>query len=357
MRKICPQCKGVVERQLLCPSCGVQLVEISDRSQSLLRRSEVEAIPLPGMATRFAAGWLLALGAYFALRHLHLALLVTLGDSESSLPAAWDNGDLGLMLIGVLSGSLLAGAGNPRGMAAGAALGLFYALALIGAGLGLGHWPQSVVLYFGWLALTVVGAAGGRCGRQVWPPLSDLHARVKAAAISAEPTIPISTPARRPVPIAWFRVLGGAALSIGCTVWAGQIRDFVILTSGGKFSVDSRLQLDMATWVISALAMMIGGVFAGASTRAGARHGLLVGVLAAVGVFVVHSSVLNQGLPAERFFDAVIGLPEATADTPMRIGLFLLTNAVGLGTFGGWFGAALLPRLIPGSDKLDRAAI
>src|SRR5206468_3103238 len=79
-----------------------------------------------------------------------------------------------LMLLSVLSGSLVAGAGNPRGLAAGAALGLIHAFALIGARFGLGHWPGGMMLFAGWLVLTFAGALGGRLGRRIWPPLSDL---------------------------------------------------------------------------------------------------------------------------------------------------------------------------------------
>jgi hypothetical protein len=66
---------------------------------------------------------------------------------------------------------------------------------------------------------------------------------------------------------------------------------------------------------------------------------------------------VSESLPAEKFFAAVFGLPETDALSPPRLGLFLLTNALLLGVFGGWFGASLLPRMAGGPARLDRGAI
>jgi hypothetical protein len=263
-----------------------------------------------------------------------------------------------LMLISVVAGALVAGAGNPRGMAAGAALGLFHAMALIGARFGFGHWPGEMMLFAGWLVLTLTGALAGRVGRHIWPPLSDIQQPEPPATTTTIITSgPVLDSLRRRVPIAWVRVLGGAAIAIACTIYAGQIRDYIIGTSGGKFTVDSRLQVNFVTWVIAALGMLAGGAFAGAATRGGVRHGLLVGFVASAGAFAVQFQVIKEALPAERFFATSIGLPESGAESPARVGLFLLTNAVILGAFGGWFGAALLPRVSGGPKKLDRGSI
>jgi hypothetical protein len=159
------------------------------------------------------------------------------------------------------------------------------------------------------------------------------------------------------VPIGWFRVIGGAALSIGCTVWAGPIRDFVVQNSHGALGVDSRTQLQFTAWIISALAMMIGGAFAGASTRGGLRHGFLVGLIASVGVFIIHLKVVKEALPAQRFFSLVTGLPDPDMPSTGMTVLFLITNTLLIGTLGGLFGAKLLPRVAAPSGPLDRGAI
>ena len=86
------------------------------------------------MATRFAAGFLLAQGLYYGLTLIGSGYFFMVGEENG-----W-NSVIGrfmrpvLMLSSGLLGSMLAGAGNPRALAGGAALGLFHALALLGQG-------------------------------------------------------------------------------------------------------------------------------------------------------------------------------------------------------------------------------
>jgi hypothetical protein len=358
MRRFCPQCHGIFETQFLCPSCGVETREVAEHSAAAPMPIELEYADAPGMATRFMAGLLLAQGIYYGISQFGIAFHLALGESNS-----WSTlgglGNTALMLLAVFVGSLVAGAGNPRGMAAGAAMGLIHALALIGAGLEFGVWSTDGLVIVGWIPLTAAGALGGRCGRHIWPAIADIRRPAKdAARVSRASRSGVDRAVRKTVPIAWPRVLAGAAVAICFTVWAGQVRDYVIGTSGGKFSVDSRLQLHFVTWVIAALAVMVGGAVGGASTRGGIRHGLLVGAIAAIGIFLVQSQIIRGGLPAERFFASVIGLPEASTLSSARLGLFLLSNTVALAMFGGWFGEALLPRVQNRPARsLDRGSI
>src|ERR1700722_20318282 len=239
MRRLCPQCHGTYETQFLCPNCGVEMREVQDSIVTAPRPVEITRAGVPGMGMRFFAGFLLAQGAYYGVSQFGIALDTALGDS-----ASWSTlgsvGNTALMLLAVVAGSLRAGAGNPRGMAGGAALGLFHALALIGAGLVFGHWSVRPMLFAGWVPLTAAaGAIGGKCGRYIWPAVIDIQRPAREAVKSSRASRPKSaTPSRPRVAIAWPRVIAGAALSISCTIWAGQIRDFIIGTSGGKFSVD-----------------------------------------------------------------------------------------------------------------------
>ncbi len=262
-------------------------------------------------------------------------------------------GEAGLLAATALAGGLVVGAGNVRAVPVGIALGLLHAVAMLMAKFGFGRQPNEVLLFGSWIVLPLIGAIGARIGRWVLPPLEDFEQKRAAPATETRK----AKPKAPPDPIAWLRVIGGTSLSIGCTVWAGPIRDFVIGTSGGSFMVDSRLQSKFVTWVISALAMMVGGVFAGTSTRSGFKHGFLVGLLTCIGIFFINSKLVGESLPAEKFFAAVFGLLETDALSPARLGLFLLTNALLICIFGGWIGAILLPRVGSGPAKLDRGAI
>ena len=148
-----------------------------------------------------------------------------------------------------------------------------------------------------------------------------------------------------PVPIAYLRVISGAALAIGCTVWAGQLRNAVIALGAGAFTLESRIQSQFIAWVISTLAMVIGGAFAGAGSRGGIRHGFLVGLVSSAGIFVIHQKVVKEILPAEEFFAAVLRMPEDGTPSALQMILFLLTNTLLIGVLSGWFGSKLLPKL------------
>ncbi len=355
MRKVCLQCRGVFQNQATCPKCGVQLLEVSDHSTALVGARGPEEAPQPlGMATRFIAGCLLAQGLYYGMLLLGSGFFLVVGEENGWSSIIGRFFHPGLLLFSAIFGGMLAGAGNPRGLAAGTALGFFHALALLGVAFIGGKPPQAVMQFAVYAIMPVLGAAGGRYGRLIWPPLSDVFDIAPAQAAEAKKAG--KKKIKEDVPTAWLRIIGGAALAIGCTVWAGKIREWIVGTSGGAFTVDSRIQVQFVTWVIASLAVVIGGIFAGASTRAGIRHGMLVGLLACIGIFVIYSQVIREALPAERFFAAMLDLPEEEGHTPARIGLFLLTNAMALSVLGGVLGATLLPRtIIP--QKLDRGSI
>src|SRR5262249_58652630 len=121
---------------------------------------------------------------------------------------------------------------------------------------------------------------------------------------------------------------------------------------------DSRIQSQFIAWVISTLAMVIGGAFASAGSRGGIRHGFLVGLLACAGIFVVHQEVVKEVLPAEQFFANIMHLPDDGDPSPAQTGVFLLTNTLLIGVLAGWFGSKLLPKLGEGPvAALDRGAI
>jgi hypothetical protein len=358
MRRVCPQCHGTFETQFLCPNCGVETREVSEHATNSPRPIELEHSGAPGMATRFMAGLILAQGIYYGVSQLGIAFDLAVGGAS-----AWSTvgtvGNTALMLLAVLAGSLLAGAGNSRGMAAGAAMGLFHSLALIGAGFAYGLWSSDSIFFAGWIPLTAAGAIGGKCGRHIWPAALDIPRPTKTSTNSSRASRSTADrPSRPTVPIAWSRVIVGAAFAAVGTIWAGAIRDYIIGTSGGKFSVDSRLQLHFVGWVIASLAVILGGVFAGASTRGGVRHGLLVGVIAASGVFLIQARAAKPNLVAEMFFAKVVGLSEEETLSLPRLGLFVLSNTVVLAAFGGWFGQSLLPRVQQRSGRsLDRGSI
>jgi hypothetical protein len=351
MRKVCPQCHGTFDGQFLCPNCGVQLWDVPDRSAVITVAAGEEGVRAGAVGRQLLAGLILAHGLYYAMRQTAtgLALLGVMPEPHNIFVL------MGLQVVTVLAGGLAAGIGNPRGWAAGTAVGVINAILLSGTPFAFGDKLSQIQLFLVWLPNVAMGAFGGFVGRRFWPPVQDLPDPSNSPARKKTKTVRKLSP---PVPIAWLRVIAGAALAIGCTVWAGLIRDRMVAFGAGAFVLDSRIQSQFIAWVITTLAMMAGGAFAGAGSLAGVRHGFLVGLLASIGIFIIHQEVVREVLPAEQFFAAVFHLPEDGAPSSIQTGLFLLTNTLLIGVLSGWFGSKLLPKLSEGrAVPLDNGSI
>jgi hypothetical protein len=135
-------------------------------------------------------------------------------------------------------------------------------------------------------------------------------------------------------PVHWPRVLAGIALVVAGVLWSKTILQFVIEASEGKLSINSHLQARLISLEITALAMLFGAGIAGASTRNGLKQGLCVGVGASM-IF--------------------IGMDLANLRGSFESVLFTLISTVSLTIAGGWFGAHLLPPIIPGRRRRVRA--
>lgn len=349
MRKVCPQCQGTFHTQFLCPTCGVQLLDLPDRSAVIAAAAADEGLGADRLGPQVLAGMVLAQGLYFAVRQaaIGLAMLGVMPEQNNILVMA------GLQVLTALAGGLVTGVGNPKGLAAGTAVGALNAVLFIVTEVALGG--QAPATFPLWVLVPTIaaGAMGGLYARQKWPSVHDLpdpSGRAKVKKVKVKKEAP-------PVPIAYLRILSGAALAIGCTVWAGYLRDTVVALGAGTFIVENRIQSQFIAWVITTLAMVIGGAFAGAGTPAGVRHGFLVGLVSCVGIFVIHQKVVQEILPAEEFFAALLRMPEDGTPSTLQMILFLLTNTLLIGVLSGWFGSKLLPKLGQRRPALDSGAI
>jgi len=349
MRKVCPQCQGAFDTQFLCPTCGVQLMDLPDRSAVISAAAADEGLGAERLGPQLLAGMVLAQGLYFAVRQasVGLVLMHVIPEQNNVLVLA------GLQVVTALAGGLVAGVGNPKGLAAGTAVGALSAVLFAIAEFVLtGPTPAALPL---WVLLPTIaaGAFGGVYARNRWPSIHNLPDPTRLSK-GKKTKAKTAAPA---VPIAYLRIISGAALAIGCTVWAGYLRNLVMALGAGMFVLESRIQSQFIAWVITTLAMVIGGAFAGAGTRAGIRHGFLVGLLSCVGIFIIHQNVVREILPAEEFFAALLRLPEDGEPSALQMTLYLLSNTLLIGVLSGWFGAKLLPKLGQRRSSLDSGAI
>jgi hypothetical protein len=333
MAMICPQCQGSFSQRLQCPTCGVRLEYHASRRAVTAGGSERSGSWQQTPWARILIGLLLAQGLYYGLVHLCKAGLLVVHD-----PAAMDvwvtlAGLLvlqGLQALGLLVGGALAGAGQRRALLYGGIVGLWNGVIYVILQLHNAELFNPVALYGQPVLQTACGALGGLVGSLIWRPLA-LLGTAGGAACEAGPLLRKSKPGRFFAgPIAWARVLAGAALAVAGATWATVILDIVLAASEGHLTIDSHVQAHLVTWEITALAMFVGSALAGASTANGLKQGLCVGV--ATAILLVAFRLGGKHLQVD---DVVL-----TA-----------ASALVICQVGGWFGSQLFPPILAGAGR------
>lgn len=329
MSTVCSRCSHVYDYADACPRCGAESPA----------RGEPGAAPSRGPRWqqtawgRILIGLILAQGLFYGIRHLATGVLLAAsgGDAE----ALWS--DLrnvmilqGIQLFGVLAGALIAGGGQRSGVVLGAVVGAWNGVLAVMLRQNPSQELTMVGLYGQPVLHTALGAVGGLIGSLIWRP-------IPAAAVPL-----ILAPPRKPVPrrksnllagkIHWIRVLVGATLAVVGTLSATLILQKVLDLSQGKLTTTSDLQDRLITWEIKLLALIVGGVLAGATTKNGLKQGLVVGFASGV---------------------ALVGFQAPTTDRWLEIALFTLVGTTCLCSVGGWFGGNLFPPLL----KLDHRRV
>jgi hypothetical protein len=183
-----------------------------------------------------------------------------------------------------------------------------------------------VGLYAQPLLQAAVGAVGGCVGSLIWKPIPSA---VPSALIPIRKKPPRRKSPLLAGPVSWVRVLVGVAVAVAGTLSATLIFQKVMDLSAGRLATTDILQDRIITWEIKALALLVGGVLAGASTANGLKQGLIVATLAAA---------------------VLIGLQMQRTDRWLDVAVYTTISTIGLCAAGGWFGGQLFPPIV----KLDR---
>lgn len=324
MAMVCTRCSTSHEQRLQCPSCGGRLEYWSPR------RRWFGGDGRRWMQTpwgRIFLGVALAQGLFYGARHGLTAILK--GAYGDAFEEAWASVHVlvlfqALQLFSVLLGGMLAGSGQRAGILLGSVVGIWSgALSLVVPG-GPAHPLTAVSAYGQPLLQAAVGALGGWAGCLLWKPL-------------LPPVLPGAThllrkpgKARRRLTlfagkVSWLRITAGVAVAVAGTLSATVIFDKVLEASHGVLSTSDQLQDQVITWEIKALALLVGGCLAGATTPNGLKQGLC----AALGASAL-----------------LIGIQTPYAKQPVELGLFTLISTLSLVTAGGWFGSQLFPPVV-----------
>ncbi len=326
MAMVCPQCNASHEQRLQCPRCDARLVfkETGAESSSRARPGSWQQTAWG----RILIGLMLAQGIYHGLRHLCVAGLLA---SEGSQPIDVWNSLSGfvllqtLQIIALLIGGVLAGAGQRQGVLHGAVLGVWNGVLVLLVQPEQPEELNALPMYALPLFQSILGALAGWIGSRIWQPLTPAIApgasRQLLKAVRKQHKNVFAGP------VFWTRVIVGACLAVSGALSAGKFLDRMIWLSDYMLTPESQLHKQVVTWEISALAILAGGMLAGASMKNGAKQGLACGLVTAV---------------------ILVGIRLATPDPPSFFELAAsMFGPVILGIMGGAFGSQLLPPLAP----------
>jgi hypothetical protein len=159
-------------------------------------------------------------------------------------------------------------------------------------------------------------------GSAVWRPLSATDLAPSEAPLSR----------RRPLlrrnsdlfrgPVAWVRVVAGTILAVAGTLTATLVFDKILDIGQGRLATSDELQDRLITLEIKALALLCGGVLAGAATRNGLKQGFCVGLASTFILISIEIRYVEHGL---------------------QMAGYTALAACSLSLVGGWFGSRLFP--------------
>jgi hypothetical protein len=339
MTMICPQCNSPFEQRLQCPLCGARLLFHDVRR----RGDHAPARPLRWQQQpwgRIFVGLVLAQGLFYGLRHLLSAGLLALWEREVVEQLCGSASGVlvgqGIRMAALFAGALFAGAGQTNGTILGAMVGawngVFSVMLLPGPAQAL----TPIALLGQPLLQAVFGAVGGWLGSTIWKPLS--------AATERETPLPkMRNSWRRNLnvfagPVAWFRVGIGAVLAVAGTLAASLVFEKLLDLGHGALATTDEVQDHLITMEIKAMALMLGGALAGASTRNGLKQGLCVGLASTV---------------------ILIGIEMNFVERWIQMAGFTSVAVLTLSLVGGWFGSQLFPPLVKArrGGRLGRSMI
>ncbi len=312
------------------------------------QRSQAPPPPVhPTAVGRIAVGTILALGLYLGIRKVLMGTVL----ATQANPDGWWLSFQALVAIhasqalAVAFGAVIAAAGRVYGYSLGFIVGGICGGLFLGFELLSGVPPETLVLYLQPPVLALLGLIAGVIGARVWTAAPILNFPVAKSSKLSSLQLGLDVAEERPRPTHWIRVLAGVSIIVVGVVGADSARHFLQKNSGGVLRVQSMGQGDFITWQLATMAILVGGVAAGAGTGAGMRHGVLAGILGAAAVIGICVKQGQAVAPIDYWLTktSLDELPLTAPPAIVAVGGGMLLIAL----LGGWLGGALFLPLAP----------
>lgn len=348
MQLFCPACQAAFPGTQRCPRCGGLLLLPQEAAEAASSRLKVPQRPpsfQPTPVGRVVVGAVFALGLYLGLRQLATGVVL----ASHPDPDSWWGSFEGLVVVcggqalAVIFGAIVAAAGRNGGVVFGLTVGGLCGTLFLAAELLAGAPAHDLVLYIQPIVLVCVGGVAGVLAARVWGSVPILDMPVPDPNKLSSAQFALTGPNAKGRPTSLVRVLLGAMIMLAAIAVADKVRTGAQKYSGGLLRVNSVGQGQFLTWQIAVLGVLAGGATAAAGTGAGIRHGVLAGVLGAIGVLGMTVS-RGEPLGPVAYWLSTLRLGTIPYNDPAAI-----TAAVGgvllLGVLGGWLGGTLFQPL------------
>lgn len=348
MQVYCSPCQAMFVGASRCPRCGGDLIA-PEEVPAADPNGEDRPPPVgrPTLLHRFVVGVLVALGVYMGFRRLASGTLLAM---QADAAAWWESVPglttvFGLQCAAVVLGGLMGGAARSRGFATGLLIGGLCGGLFLGAEVLDGTPPQLLTLYIQPLLLAVLGGIAGGVGSRVWPTAPDVARPVPATKTLSSVRLLIPEAQKDTErPTSWLRIAVGILIMTSGVLLADEVRTAIQRSTAGMFKVESVGQGRFVSFQLATLAVLIGGMTAGAGTGAGIRHGLYASMFAAAAV--VGTMLAKTGeMPSPISYTLEllnVAIDPITA-AAMAVGCTLIL----VGLAGGWLGGQLFLPIAP----------
>lgn len=327
---------------MLCPRCGVQLVDPgrADRvAPRWISATRMRLFRLP-LAARLVLGVVLAVSLHLAIGHALAPFAGGEGEYDRTIGLVFDQ----LARVLAFGGAaLLAGGGHAMGWLPGGLVGLIggVIVAWVGpAALGV----ESAPSLGGPLEDVILGVVGGTIGKSVWKPFPPLD-------LPPPPPDPGKLTWLQRANISWPKVVLAGVAGVFGYIYAEAIRVWTLRVTVPDTSHLGILETRLIDWEMGSAVLFAAAIWSGAWTRIGVVRGFVTGLITAVGLGAYYAYRGSGSYPAFVVWFPLMEITRNVVPFDGRVFVLIVFFTLPTATLGGWLGTELFPPPRPARTK------